>query len=1576
MKRILGLDVGTNSIGAAVITLPDTLEDFGSKGSIEWMGSRIVPVDTKYLNEWEAGKSAATKAAERRLKRGSRRLKQRYKLRRNRLLTVLKLLGWVSNDFPSDFKKDLVDVKEFRISEYLPISEESIKEAATLLGGNCTEDWLVYYLRKKGLTQKLTFAELGRILYMFNQRRGFKSSRKDLKEGTTEEVKCVKNIKIQSIEKISDEPNKSGKHKFRIYPYAIANLPAGCEFTFWDVDLVNKPEWEDKEDNYILVWKKNPKTGKFEMKENPKAPKVDDWELTTEMLKEQMGDKYPGEFFFDKLVESKQEYKIRQYAVYRSKYRSELKAIWDNQLILNPELKDLNTNVDILQLIAQALYPSQTKATGNKKSEFVKQGLGYIFSDDIIYYQRELKSQKNSIEECQYERNQDNKGNWYGLKVTPRSNPLFQELRIWQTIHNLKVLLKEYTEEKEIQGRGLQVFNKFNKDVTAEYITTDVKERLFELFDSKREVSLTDVFKVVNSSLDKNEKISEATHSINMFFVADKKLPGNETKYYFRRIFDKANYLEEGNAFLNDPEKFQALWQISYSISLSDEEKSKQAIKNALSNSINRRGKAKKVSFDFPENVVDAIANAPELDANKKYASFSAKALIKIVPAMRVGKYWNGDSLHATIQNTFASIKEREQSKLSSDESVIVTDDEVTKQMMKSLRGVQRPEGLATYQACYLAYGRHSEKTDFKKYTSVQEFENEILKVLPNNSLNNPIVEGIVRETLLVVRDIWKQFGEIDEIHIELARELKNNAKEREKMTKNVSENEASKLKIKALLYEILNGFEEYDEHGQSNFVQFATRPNPNNPSDIKKFSIWQSHSKLSFDDLEKRAKIEKVGKDAEYRKFALWLSQKCKSPYTGKLIPLSKLFSAEYEVEHILPRAKIKNDSMSNLIISERDVNKAKGNELAAIFIKTSNGWCEFNNRKIGLLHYDEYVINCKEHFRGAKLKNLLASEIPQDFIERQLNDTRHITKKISQLLYPVARGNKNAKTPDEQGGIVFTGGMITTDLKNKWGMNALWKKLLLDRFRRVEQMTGKTLVFQNNNDPNDIDISIRQLLDEEKDGKSKPDIEIKRLDHRHHALDALIIACTTIEHIRYLNTLSALDDDKKQEHIRISKHIMHGDKKREFRLPWDSFVHDAKNALEEAMVTFKVKKDVISKPHNKYWKYVEENNRFVKKEIPQEHNTKWFAVRTDLFNEPQGMILLKEVETKILNSDAKWIEMINLQRKRMTAQNTPEQKTTPYIYDQSIRSAVKEIIKLFPTIENGDKKLIKAQEKQIIAYLEANPICDEENNVIKEYRVASLVKKAAKRVSLNDTFDHKKINKIPYGDKKASIGKNKSLPQILHEHLESFGDDPKRAFGNEGLEALDKKTSSKIRKVTICEAKSNPIILGSKVYESKSNAFFYFYEDEITKERSGFDSMTAFEVIRRKKEGIPLFEQIEGAKLHIYQAGDIVYAPTPEEREKIKQGIPIEQAIPWQNKKHLLRRLYKIVKFSGIQIYFCPILLSKGITDKEINNTQGLMTERIIDFDDINGDSEMIKKCSLKVDLNRIGNTLKQNL
>ena len=73
MKKILGLDLGTNSIGWAVI-------DSESK-HIDSAGSRIIPMDAGQMGDFEKGNSISF-TAERTQARGARRLRQRFLLRR------------------------------------------------------------------------------------------------------------------------------------------------------------------------------------------------------------------------------------------------------------------------------------------------------------------------------------------------------------------------------------------------------------------------------------------------------------------------------------------------------------------------------------------------------------------------------------------------------------------------------------------------------------------------------------------------------------------------------------------------------------------------------------------------------------------------------------------------------------------------------------------------------------------------------------------------------------------------------------------------------------------------------------------------------------------------------------------------------------------------------------------------------------------------------------------------------------------------------------------------------------------------------------------------------------------------------------------------------------------------------------------------------------------------------------------------------------------------------------------------------------------------------------------------------
>ena len=87
MKKILGLDLGTNSIGWALIQ-----QDFENKqGEILGMGSRIIPMTQDIKDEFGKGNSVS-QTAERTGYRGVRRLRERYLLRRERLHRVLNII--------------------------------------------------------------------------------------------------------------------------------------------------------------------------------------------------------------------------------------------------------------------------------------------------------------------------------------------------------------------------------------------------------------------------------------------------------------------------------------------------------------------------------------------------------------------------------------------------------------------------------------------------------------------------------------------------------------------------------------------------------------------------------------------------------------------------------------------------------------------------------------------------------------------------------------------------------------------------------------------------------------------------------------------------------------------------------------------------------------------------------------------------------------------------------------------------------------------------------------------------------------------------------------------------------------------------------------------------------------------------------------------------------------------------------------------------------------------------------------------------------------------------------------------
>ncbi|MCZ2130130.1 MAG: hypothetical protein LC109_07655 [Bacteroidia bacterium] len=1599
-KKILGLDIGTNSIGAALINLPVGFENYGNDGNIEWLGSRIIPLDGDYLQKFESGAQAETKAAFRRGKRGARRLKHRYKLRRTRLIKIFKTLGWLDENFPlDDSQKFKATINEngysHNISSYLPFSKESIDEFEKELGiaGNKSkkgksivpEDWIIYYLRKKALTSKITIPELVRITYMLNQRRGFKSSRKDLKttnvlpyqefierkdkndygeEGI--ETQFVVITKIKSVTFKEEKKDKKGNSNIYTIVAEDARLDSWEEIRKkepdWAKETNDKGEKVEKKEFTFLVTQKVDKNGKF-TQNKPQLPKENDWALCTTALSEKIEEKHqhPGEYFYEQIKEAyktSRNFKVRQYPVYRWRYKKELEAIWEKQCELNPELQKINSNQSILIKLAEILYPTQAKYNMPKLSEFKSHDLLHIISKDIIYYQRELKSQKNSISECRYEKRKGIDGEFYGLKCIPRSSPLFQKFRIWQDIHNIRVL------EREVMVDGK---TKLDVDVTDNFIHENVKAALFEIFNSKASLSEKDILKLLKDiypdsniklDIDKKEKIH--SHRINLY-ARREELKGNETLSRYRTIFKKAGF--DGEGILSDGEKLMKLWHIDYSITSSDEEKSKKGITTALN----------KILPDGPnkDKAIELFTKLSEL--KKEYGSYSACAIKKMLPVMRCGKYWYEQDVTKTTKQRAEDIKKRLENIGHSIRRINeIADDDVQKQVLKSFIGKEDlTKGLNTYLAGYLIYDKHSEK-DKTAINSTEEFGKFIQKEIPNNSLRNPIVEQVVRETMFLVRDIWNKYGQIDEIHIELGRDLKNNSKERERISKAQDGNFKEKQRIKALLYELLNnGIEQYSEDSKIENATFEVKPNPESPADIDKFRIWRSLSKQSDIEWAKKVKDEKIPTEQEIKKYALWLSQNCRSPYTGKIIPLSKLFDTnQYEIEHIIPRSKMKNDGFNNLVISEWGVNKAKDKQLAANFISDCKGKCKYGDKEYKLFSYEEYEAYCKETFRfqKAKLKNLLATEVPEDFIERQLNDTRYIGRKLAELLAPVAK-NEN--------GIIFTGGAITSELKNNWGLNKVWKELMKPRFERLEKITGNQYIIHEKDEQGNPVIHFNV--------KENEQLDLKRIDHRHHALDALIIAATTREHIRYLNTLSAADTD---EEIKNFKRKLVKGKIRDFKTPWESFTKDAKDKLEETIVTFKTNSKITSTPKNRTACLKVENGKARRDYKEQQPNKKWMAVRRSMFKEPLGVIWIKQIK------DVSVKEAFAIEIERQLAYNDlTKRKTASYIYDKLARQIIKSIIQQCNASIDEKDALIKEIESYLLKNSKKvetgkeNKKGKSQNKTIyilngTEYEaisVASFVAYKTKRMALikKDYVEKLTIEKMkndfPYFSENEK--RNNAFNNLFLQHIKEYGNDPKEAFNAEGIEKLNKKAvenpkiGKEIKSVTRLDGTVDvDDMFNGGFYETDKGAMAYFiiYENQQTYEREGFESIATHKAIEKIVKGDKIAEDKEGFDKIILSPGDLVYVPTEEERMR-------KEDIDWTNSKTLLNRIYKVVSFSGKDLLCVKADISDPIIPTSIKEkVKGEIDWHNKSTTTMEGDVT-IKNVCIKLNVDRLGNITK---
>lgn len=239
-----------------------------------------------------------------------------------------------------------------------------------------------------------------------------------------------------------------------------------------------------------------------------------------------------------------------------------------------------------------------------------------------------------------------------------------------------------------------------------------------------------------------------------------------------------------------------------------------------------------------------------------------------------------------------------------------------------------------------------------------------------------------------VINQICDTYGKPDEIRIELARELKKSAKERLETTKYI--NSATKVNL-----DIANKIRQ----------QFGFTPTKN---DVVKYKLWE--------ELAVRGH---------------------KSLFSDTYIPLEALYSNKIDIEHILPKALIYDDSFSNKTLAYRNVNLKKANRTAIDFITQDNN--------ADLENYIERIEALYKKGKGTisrgKRDRLLksAKDIKEGFIERDLRNSQYIAKKARTMLLEVFKN------------VTPTTGRVTAMLREDWGIINVLKELNLPKYRAV---------------------------------------------------------------------------------------------------------------------------------------------------------------------------------------------------------------------------------------------------------------------------------------------------------------------------------------------------------------------------------------------------------------------------------------------------------------------------------------------------------------------------------------------
>lgn len=591
----------------------------------------------------------------------------------------------------------------------------------------------------------------------------------------------------------------------------------------------------------------------------------------------------------------------------------------------------------------------------------------------------------------------------------------------------------------------------------------------------------------------------------------------------------------------------------------------------------------------------------------------------------------------------------------------------------------------------------------------------------------------------------------------------------------------------------------------------------------------------------------------------------------------------------------------------------------LAHEFIKSQQGKAldVGNGGKIPILSLEEYEACVSRMYKDnpAKLDKLMADEIPAEFTNRQAVDTGHIARKIMFLLSNIVR--RSGETEARASRLVTCQGGVTARLRKDWGLEDVWNELVYPRFERMNRET-KTSDYGYWDDKDGKRVFQTDVPEEYRSSFQK-----KRIDHRHHALDAITIACASQAMVQFLNNESANNSEQYEQ-----------DKKQFYRAkqllekPWETFTQDAKEVLKGIVISFKRNQRVLTKTTNRYEK-LDENGRRV---FVQQESEGLYAIRKSLHKDTvAGRVNLRSQKelslSKALECIDSWV-------------------------DKTQKRTVKNLLHTY----KGDLKAVKKYLKD-----RNNLIEGRDYSKIKVYVFSDDVQpQVASRTALNPDIA-KKLDKIT----------DTGIQKILRNYLFACGDDAEAAFSPEGIERLNKNIADynngrphkPIYAVRVSEIQGEKFVVGERGNRSQkyveaqkgTNLYCAFYQ----KPDGGrvYRSIPFSEVLACVRSGMPIAPEVDEAGnrlLFLLSPNDLVYLPKADENVTTLRVEDLD-----------LERVYKMVSVSGTDVFFLTHRVASPIADKKefspLNKMQRAITE------------EMIKASCLKLEVDRLGRITK---